>query len=757
MTTFFEISRRARDRYHNVADDVMIKSVFNLGKSKGVVGMKIPDWMITDEIKLTENCQLYPDVFGVDVPTTQSQPTESTQGTHKITSAPRTPNPKTAEGKSSAPRRSTVIRLRIPPRRSTRLTPPTPILMTDEVDDLVLQDTLQVSLAEQKSHEELEATQNVEKVKEHLMAEEIKKLVEGTENEEEYVEVASSTLRQNDNQNDLGTRLEPRSDKESPKVEIIVVVQPVNVNDEEEESAEDDYKLRRREKGKHVEEIRNTPSPTTIRSPRIQTNLVHTKKEFNEVAQRLQEIMLDSLPKLVNDSIKWILKTQVPLHVAQGLILEREKSQADVAKMITDAIQQERENLRTKISSQVNDAIANHIPLQVDSSVRSYMSGHILHVHPTKDTPTSAQEQKYQLYLTMRDKPQLQKDDVSIWLALKIKFERLQVDTTLCRPSVVHPIDPDDPHDDAHPKRENSAKRQKTSEHETFIFGESSSGQNYESEPGPSTSCNQEQSDDFDFWTNSYATDDDVLPDEKASQELMNEISQTVDEAKLCKVVDEMLRQQCTSRDEHQYYIDQMQNFLNNPKAPGLPLVNQDLLYIKNGKSRPEKIILSLHKFPANPHAKIFYIKKQQELGKPKEEIYSNLKIIPVIKTYWELCHEHKFITEVDDYAETGLLWSLSVFIRSTVIWERVHDLQLGVEIYQQKVNLTVPTITFPSIEKYEIVLEGLKSYNNKEDAEYLQLFAEEIEERLKHQDQMSRWKMYVNGRPLGSRRERPE
>ncbi|GJR48756.1 hypothetical protein Tco_1316859 [Tanacetum coccineum] len=159
---------------------------------------------------------------------------------------------------------------------------------------------------------------------------------------------------------------------------------------------------------------------------------------------------------------------------------------------------------------------------------------------------------------------------------------------------------------------------------------------------------------------------------------------------------------------------------------------------------------------------------------------------------------------ELKDYAETGLLWSLSVFIRSTVIWERVHDFQLGVESYQQKVNLTVPTITFPGIEKYKVfsivsepvydiiyknnkkekrvmrhqkvhkfcdsrlkrVLEGLKSYNNnvkhgyvtpsKEDDEYLQLFKEVIEERLKHRDQMRRWEMYV-GRPLGSRRERPE
>ncbi|GJV66762.1 hypothetical protein Tco_1482271 [Tanacetum coccineum] len=53
-------------------------------------------------------------------------------------------------------------------------------------------------------------------------------------------------------------------------------------------------------------------------------------------------------------------------------------------------------------------------------------------------------------------------------------------------------------------------------------------------------------------------------------------------------------------------------------------------------------------------------------------------------------------------------------------------------------------------------VLEGLKSYNNdvkygyvthnlsKKDVEYLQLFAEEIEERLKYHDQMRRWEMVV-------------
>ncbi|GKC16195.1 hypothetical protein Tco_1012977 [Tanacetum coccineum] len=378
---------------------------------------------------------------------------------------------------------------------------------------------------------------------------------------------------------------------------------------------------------------------------------------------------------------------------------------------------------------------------------------------------------------------------------------------------------------------ENSAKRQKTSKHGTFVFRESSSGQDYESKPGPSTSGNQEQLDDFDVWTDSYTIDDNVIPTEKVSQELVDEMSQFVDEAKLRKVVDEILRQRCTSGDEHQYHIDQMQNFLKND-TPALSLVNQDLLYLKKGSSGPVKIVMSLYKFSAI----IFF-------DDDIEEITSRWTV-QIIKTYWELGHEYKFITEivarrengsivsitesdyknlnkndiedmyllivnhkVDDYAETSLLWSLSVYIRSTVIWERVHDFQLGVESYQQKVNLTAPTITFSGIEKFKVfsivselvygiiyknnkkekrvmrhqevhkfydatlkrVLEGLKSYNNdvkhgyvtlslsNEDAEYLQLFEEEIEEQLKHHDQMRRWEMYVNGRPLGSRRECPE
>ncbi|GJW20769.1 hypothetical protein Tco_0031391 [Tanacetum coccineum] len=42
-------------------------------------------------------------------------------------------------------------------------------------------------------------------------------------------------------------------------------------------------------------------------------------------------------------------------------------------------------------------------------------------------------------------------------------------------------------------------------------------------------------------------------------------------------------------------------------------------------------------------------------------------------------------------------------------------------------------------------------------DATLIRVVEEEIEVRLKYRNQMRRWEMYVNGRPLGPRRERPE
>ncbi|GJW64479.1 hypothetical protein Tco_0116363 [Tanacetum coccineum] len=71
---------------------------------------------------------------------------------------------------------------------------------------------------------------------------------------------------------------------------------------------------------------------------------------------------------------------------------------------------------------------------------------------------------------------------------------------------------------------------------------------------------------------------------------------------------------------------------------------------------------------------------------------------------------------------------SFITFIRSRVIWERVHDFQLGIESYQIKVNLTALTLTFPGIEAhdpYSIVdkpTTGLIYLNNKDEKRVMYL-----------------------------------
>ncbi|GKA70827.1 hypothetical protein Tco_0776966 [Tanacetum coccineum] len=118
-----DIYRRVHDNYHIDENDDLVKNIFSSRKNKEGIGLKIPNLMLTDEMKLTAHYQMYIAVFRVDVPTTQSQPIESIQRTHRTTSTPRIPNPEVTKGESSDQRKSTIIRLRVPPRRQDLETP----------------------------------------------------------------------------------------------------------------------------------------------------------------------------------------------------------------------------------------------------------------------------------------------------------------------------------------------------------------------------------------------------------------------------------------------------------------------------------------------------------------------------------------------------------------------------------------------------------------------------------------------------------
>nr|GEU31873.1 hypothetical protein [Tanacetum cinerariifolium] len=88
--------------------------------------------VMASTIKTQENAR-------VDVPMTQSQPIESTKGTHRTLRAPRTPNPATTQGESSAPRKLIVIQFHV----RSQPDPKTPIPTSDEIDVTNLEEATQ--------------------------------------------------------------------------------------------------------------------------------------------------------------------------------------------------------------------------------------------------------------------------------------------------------------------------------------------------------------------------------------------------------------------------------------------------------------------------------------------------------------------------------------------------------------------------------------------------------------------------------------
>ncbi|GKB67192.1 hypothetical protein Tco_0928604 [Tanacetum coccineum] len=431
-------------------------------------------------------------------------------------STPRSPNPKVDTGESSAPKWLTMIHFCIPHRRSTRLTPPAPVPTVDKADEMVLQDTLQ-----------------------HLASEEIEKMVDKPKNV-----IDDSPIPRNDDQNIPNISLEPRSDKESPEVEITNVVIPVNVNEEEEDITDEVYELKQREKGKIIEESRSTPSPTPIRSPRIHTDLVSLDTEklqeltetdttptpsssllntklsttnrllslfkakparFKRYKSFFQEVMVQSLPTMVDKYIK----EQV----------EKQQNKEETDKMIAKAMLQERRRLQAEISSQIQQAIDNNIPSLVDASVRNYMSGHILHVHPAQPQTTSIPEQQYQLYLKLLEELLSFAQEIRKTLMMKL----------LLRGRIVQ------------------------------------------------IGSNQKQVDDCDFWTESYASDDDEIPTKQVSQDIMKEVSLTINEAELKKIADEMLRQRCLKSYNNDFKYGYKQRDLTKDEVEYLKLFEEEI------------------------------------------------------------------------------------------------------------------------------------------------------------------------------------
>ncbi|GJR61536.1 hypothetical protein Tco_1503698 [Tanacetum coccineum] len=183
----------------------------------------------------------------------------------------------------------------------------------------------------------------------------------------------------------------------------------------------------------------------------------------------------------------------------------------------------------------------------------------------------------------------------------------------------------------------------------------------------------------------------------------------------------------------------------------------------KEFKTFNEDARLSIQHWKDSWHKRV-YKQNQKKVRKNPKDYYSNHRITEVVRIVTDQPHgldfmeqilvmrandkpysfseaDFKYLKKNDiedlyylcrskeiDNRKIKLMKSLITFIRSCVIWERVHDFQLGIESYQMKVNLTAPTIKFPGIEEhasYSIVDEpqmGLIYLNSKDEKRVMYL-----------------------------------
>ncbi|GJY67305.1 hypothetical protein Tco_0469543 [Tanacetum coccineum] len=370
MTENPNILKRLNDHYHIIENDEFVKSIFNSGKNMKQLGMQIPEWMLTEEMKLTRYYKLYASKFGVDILTTKSQPIESTQGTHGTPSTPRPPNP------------------------------------------------------------------NIKKVQEHLVDEEIKKIVEGNDDVDEN-QFFDDTLN---SQEDPSTRTD--YELKEPRFEL------------------DDSKMGQIPLVRLELELRGFKTwlllliTTLGDSWDLLDHRCCVGRSRDDMGEAVHATLKNVVPPMIKKTTNDIVKKNMPKVVANAIRLERQK---------------------------------------VDSNLRNYMSNHILHVHPTASASFSIPDLQHQLYLRMKDDEQAHNVDLELCLSLKIKFEKPVPLVEPCRVAVVHTLDHEDHHDDdARPEGEIS---------------------------------NQEQLVDFDAWQDDQGIDDDDVPFEEVSPELLDEVS----------------------------------------------------------------------------------------------------------------------------------------------------------------------------------------------------------------------------------------
>ncbi|GKE01584.1 hypothetical protein Tco_1389567 [Tanacetum coccineum] len=218
------------------------------------------------------------------------------------------------------------------PRRPTRLTPPSPIPTVDKADEIILQDILQVILAEHKSREEQEARENMELVNKHLASVEIEKTEKGKIVEDFrstpfptpirspriHTDLVSSHTEKLQELTITDTTLTPSSSSLNTKLSTTNRLLSL-------------FKAKPARFKRYKSFFQELQGRYGYLFEHLREKFL-SKKSFDTLVDHLQEVMVESLPTMVDKHIKEQVKkqvpeqvkVQVPMYVAKGLLLERQ-------------------------------------------------------------------------------------------------------------------------------------------------------------------------------------------------------------------------------------------------------------------------------------------------------------------------------------------------------------------------------------------------------------------------------------------------
>ncbi|GJZ63247.1 hypothetical protein Tco_0619668 [Tanacetum coccineum] len=169
--------------------------------------------------------------------------------------------------------------------------------------------------------------------------------------------------------------------------------------------------------------------------------------------------------------------------------------------------------------------------------------------------------------------------------------------------------------------------------------------------------------------------------------------------------------------------------------------INNDLEYLRGGESS-RKYSTSVTKTKAADYGHIKWIEDLVPNSmESTRDVYSKRRIIVVTKVEIVEWQNYKHLDWITVRRDDDILYkfneerlafnvSLRMFTRSVVIQWRVEDLQLGVESYQKKLNLTKP--------------------DTQRDKANARAMIQAIEKRLKTRRIMRSLERFVSGRPYG-------